>query len=274
MCGPSSGAVATTWARKTSIGWRRSVLGAALGNDEGALPVVAAVDGDDEVARRDPGQGRVLAARVATDPKPEHVDRRADVLDRQAGGGAHGRAPAVAADRAVGVDLERSLGRTAAHTADAAVAFGQQPGHVGLHAELEGGQLLRLADEEVEKLPLRHHGDEGVALGQAAEVAELDRLAAEDAAQRPQTLVRPLQEGFEQAELVHDAQRRRMHRVAAEVAQEVGVLLEHHRRHAGAGQQEAQHHAGRAAADDAAAGGGDRGRAAHRRPLPRRPGVG
>ena len=66
--------------------------------------------------------------------------------------------------------------------------------------------------------------------------------------------MRALQEGVEQAELVHDAQRRRMHRVAAEVAQEVGVLLEHHRRHAGAGEQEAEHHAGGAAADDAAAG--------------------
>jgi hypothetical protein len=92
----------------------------------------------------------------------------------------------------------------------------------------EGRQLPRLAGEEVEEVPLRHHRDEGVALGQAAEVAELDALAAEDARHRRQALVRALQEGVEQAELVHDAQRRRMDRVAAEVAQEVGVLLEHH----------------------------------------------
>ncbi len=45
-----------------------------------------------------------------------------------------------------------------------------------------------------------------------------------------------------------------MDRVAAEVAQEVGVLLEHDHASAGAGEQQAEHHAGRAAADDAAIG--------------------
>ena len=48
-----------------------------------------------------------------------------------------------------------------------------------------------------------------------------------------------------------------MDRVAAEVAQEVGVLLEHHDVDAGARQQQAEHHAGRPAADDAAARVGD-----------------
>jgi hypothetical protein len=54
------------------------------------------------------------------------------------------------------------------------------------------------------------------------------------------------------AELVHHLEGRGMHGVAAEVAQEVGVLLQHHDRHPGAGQQEAQHHARRPAAGDAA----------------------
>ena len=45
-----------------------------------------------------------------------------------------------------------------------------------------------------------------------------------------------------------------MHRVAAKVAQEVAVLLEHHHIDAGAREQEAEHHAGRPAAGYAAAG--------------------
>ena len=73
-------------------------LGAALGDDEGALPVAAAVDRDDEMAGRDPRQAAVDLGRVARDAKPEHVDRRADVLDRQPGRGAHRRVAAVAAD--------------------------------------------------------------------------------------------------------------------------------------------------------------------------------
>ena len=70
--------------------------------------------------------------------------------------------------------------------------------------------------------------------------------------------------------LVEDAQRRRMHRVAAEVAQEVAVLLEHDGAHAGTPQQVAEHHSGRAAAGDAALRRGRR-IAAGRRHRMRRP---
>ena len=43
-----------------------------------------------------------------------------------------------------------------------------------------------------------------------------------------------------------------MHGVAAEVAQEVGVLLQHRHLDAGPGQQQAEDHPGGAAADDEA----------------------
>ena len=43
-----------------------------------------------------------------------------------------------------------------------------------------------------------------------------------------------------------------MNRVAAEVAKEIGVLLQHHNMNAGARQQESEHHPGGAAARDAA----------------------
>ena len=65
--------------------------------------------------------------------------------------------------------------------------------------------------------------------------------------------MRQLEELIEQAELVHQLERRGVDGVAAEIAQEIGVLLQHHDVDAGAGQQKAQHHAGRAAAGDAAA---------------------
>ena len=44
--------------------------------------------------------------------------------------------------------------------------------------------------------------------------------------------------------------RRGMDGVAAEIAQEIGMLFEHQRLHAGAGEQQARHHPGRPAADD------------------------
>ena len=63
-------------------------------------------------------------------------------------------------------------------------------------------------------------------------------------------VVRPLEEALEHPELVEDFHGRGVDRVAAEIAEEVGVLLEDLHAAAGAGEQQAGHHARRAAADD------------------------
>jgi hypothetical protein len=60
------------------------------------------------------------------------------------------------------------------------------------------------------------------------------------------------QELVEQSKLVHHFEGGGMDRVAAEVAQEVRVLLQDHDMDAHARQQEAEHHAGRPTANDAA----------------------
>ena len=76
--------------------------------------------------------------------------------------------------------------------------------------------------------------------------------------------MRPLQEVFEQTELVHHLQRRGMHRVAAEIAQEVAVLLEHDDVDARARHQQPKHHPGGTAADNHELGAD---RLGHREPL-------
>ncbi len=78
--------------------------------------------------------------------------------------------------------------------------------------------------------------------------------------------VRKLQELLEQSKLVHHLERGGMNGVAAKIAQEIGVLLQHDDLDAGARQQVAQHHPGRAAAGD---GAGRANRLIHaRRPYP------
>ena len=84
------------------------------------------------------------------------------------------------------------------------------------------------------------------------EVGDPHRRVADDAAEPFHAPVRQLEELIQQAELVHDLERRGMNGVAAEIAQEVGMLLQHDDVDAGARQQEAEHHAGGAAAGDAA----------------------
>jgi hypothetical protein len=79
-----------------------------------------------------------------------------------------------------------------------------------------------------------------------------DRRVADDAAEALHPPVRQLQELIQQAKLVDDFERGRVDGIAAEVAQEVGMLLQHHDVDAGARQQQPQHHAGGPAAGDAA----------------------
>ncbi len=62
--------------------------------------------------------------------------------------------------------------------------------------------------------------------------------------------MRALQKGIEQPEFVEDAQGGRMHGVAAKIAQEVGMLLQHGDAQSCPGEQQAGHHARGSAADD------------------------
>jgi len=80
----------------------------------------------------------------------------------------------------------------------------------------------------------------------------LRSIVADKAPQLIGLLMWTLEEIFEQPELVHHLERRGMDGVAAEVAQEIGMLLEHQDVDAGAGEEEAKHHPGRSAAGDRA----------------------
>jgi hypothetical protein len=82
------------------------------------------------------------------------------------------------------------------------------------------------------------------------EIGKPDRRVPEGDGKVLDFLVWPLQEFPEQTEFVHDFKRRCVDGIAAEIAQEVGMLLQHLNLQAGACQQEAQHHAGRTAADN------------------------
>ncbi len=123
---------------------------------------------------------------------------------------------------------------------------GQQP-EVG-----EGGGLL---GQKVEELPLRHKGDKFAARRQAGEIRQLDVAPGDFGVQGLRTLVRQRQQFVEQAQLVHDFQRRRVNGVTAKIAQEVGVLLQHRHIDPRPRQQIAEHQPGGAASHDAAGGG-------------------
>ena len=83
-----------------------------------------------------------------------------------------------------------------------------------------------------------------------AHVGDGDLLVGDPPGQPSHLVVRALQELVEQPEFAKQLQRRGVNRVAAEIAEEVGVLLEHLHLAAGAREQQAGHHPGWSAADD------------------------
>ena len=161
----------------------------------------------------------------------------------------------VAGDDEIGDELQPAFLPVREDTGDAATVF-DEADRLGFHHQTEVRVAARVACEEVEKVPLRHQRDEAAMRGHMAEVGDLDVDAADHTGQLAELLVRALQEVFEQAELVDHLERRGMHRVAAEIAQEVAVLLEDDDIDARTRHQEAEHHAGGAAADDRRAGCG------------------
>ena len=102
---------------------------------------------------------------------------------------------------------------------------------------------MAFSREKIEKVPLRHEGDEFAAGGKVREIRERHIVIADLAAQHAQLLMRPLEEIVEHAKLVHDLERRGMDGVAAEIAEEIGVLLQHDDIDAGAGKKKSKHHA-------------------------------
>src|SRR5260370_20951520 len=75
-------------------------------------------------------------------------------------------------------------------------------------------------------------------------VGEWNHLIANLSGDLANFLMRPFEEVFENSQLVHHLQRRRMDRVPAEVAQKIRLLLKHDNFDSGAAQKKSQPHSG------------------------------
>jgi hypothetical protein len=91
------------------------------------------------------------------------------------------------------------------------------------------------------------------------EVRERQRHLSDLAGDVESFLVREREQPVEQPELLDDLERGRVDGVAAEIAKEVGVLLEHRDGYARAREEEAEHHAGGSAAGNDALDSSRRG---------------
>ena len=246
---------------------RRQALGAdpvqgALGDQHPALVVVAPVDGEDQVAAGEVGEGGWRRRRRLGQAEPQHVDRHPELAHRHVGQGADPRGAAVGGDGEVGGHLQHPVGGPGRDAPDPA-ALPAQAGHLRLHHQVEGRVPPRLGGEEVQEVPLRHQPEERARPRQGGEVDRGEPVPRHDHVQPADLVLQQRPEPVEQPELAEHLQRRGVDRVAAEVAQEVAVLLQHHDVDTGPCQQVAEHHPGRSATRDDAAGGQGRRRGRH-----------
>jgi hypothetical protein len=151
--------------------------------------------------------------------------------------------------------FQRPLGNDVAALPDAdhASRLLHEIGRLGPHPETEPRIAGRAESQKVQKVPLRHEGDELAARGQVAEVRDGHGKGADQRPQLADFLVGQLEKRVEPPELVHELERGRVDGVAPEVAQEVRVLFQDEDVDARAGEERAQHHARGAAPRDAAA---------------------
>jgi hypothetical protein len=140
----------------------------------------------------------------------------------------HHGVPLVRSNHELAVHLQRSVGRLGTDTDDGAVGFLDDARHLSAHQQFEVGEVASLASEEVEKVPLRHEGHVPERLRQLSKVGERNRPLRHLHRHLSHLRVRQPQELVTKAELVHDPERRRVYRVAAEVSEEVGVFLKHY----------------------------------------------
>ena len=119
-----------------------------------------------------------------------------------------------------------------------------------LHVDDKRREAFGFSDEKVQEIPLRHESDEFAVSRQPREVGHRDKVTIEDSFQLRHFLMRQLQEFIQQPEFVHQLKCGRMNGVAAKIAVEIAVLLQHHDIDAGAGEQIAGQHSGWSATHD------------------------
>ena len=219
---------------------------AALGEDEGALPVIAAVDQRDDAARREDAGGAVFGFARLGHAKPEDIHGRAEILPRQGRRLAQHRAAPVGGDHQLRLEMLALGGGDAGD----ASALGRQVRRRAVHPERESGIGPRRAADEIQELPLRHQRDEAAGRPQMGEIGDRKSLSAGQSGQPRRLVMRARQQRLQQPQLGEEIEGCRMHGIAAEIAQEITVLLQHQGLHPGPGEEQPRHHSRRAAADD------------------------
>src|SRR5438445_1229810 len=214
-----------------------------------ALPVIAAIQHHEDPPEIDAAEHLLRIAGLSGQPHPEHVHGRAEVDRLKPGRRAHAGVPPIGGHDQIRPQRPFSLRRLHAHARDA-ITFEEESRHLRLHLQAERRVGTRPLGQEIEEVPLRHEHQELAVHGQVTEIRQSEGGFSDLTGECAHLRVRQLQELVDDAELVENLERGRMHRVAAKVAEKVRVLFEHRDADARASEQQPEHHAGGTTAGD------------------------
>ena len=153
------------------------------------MPIIAAIEHDQDLAGADPPQWLGTVAGMARESHPKHVDGRADIVDNEPGALAHDRVASVGPNDKIGGDRQWPLGGLHLQAGDAAGLF-DHVGDLRLHAQAEASEAARVRRQKIEKVPLRHQGDELAMRRHSLEIGNAHAGIADEAGELPRLLMR------------------------------------------------------------------------------------
>jgi hypothetical protein len=110
--------------------------------------------------------------------------------------------------------------------------------------------MPRLLRQEIEEIPLRHQRDEAALDRKMAHIRNGNLPIGDPRSQGANLVMGPLQERAQQPKLAQQLERGRMDRIPSEIAEEIGMFLEHGDLATGSSEQESSHDSCWSAAGD------------------------
>ena len=173
----------------------------SLGDDIGALPVVAAVEGDQHLAGLDPRKQAFVFTFALAGAKPQHIHRRPDLRHLEAGALPHDRMPAVASDGEIGADVDRPLRRFGVDARSRYRPTGSDRSPRSFIITLSEAKRWPLSRRKLRKSHCGMKAMKGYLTFRRLRSAMRIELAAELAVHLLQLLMRQLEEAVDQAQV-------------------------------------------------------------------------
>ena len=165
------------------------VAEAAFGNDESALPVIAAIEQHQQLAVLKKAKRLSRIILFLGNPHPEDVDRYAKLASLKTGAHLSDRMSSIRSDDEVCMHLQLATRRFCEH-ASHAVVLEDKINNFVFHEQLEIRKSFCVTGNEIEKIPLRHKSDEFAARRELREISDRHDLSVNDTAQLSRLLMR------------------------------------------------------------------------------------